>query len=169
MWAVPAVVSVMALPAMLPKVDIGPLIGERLVYLPATVGLGIWAARGGSKAAIYVLLAGIACLALILEPRGPQWPSYSYPDWALCLAVALALYQLQDAQISVLSKTMVTLALSLWVFDGLVAAPWCGALSDWHFTASTACGTAWGDPRASIPALAGLAGWLWVLRRAGPQ
>lgn len=168
--ALPAVAAVVALPAVLPRMDIPigdyVLIGERLVYLPATVALGLWLARRGSLVADAVVVAGLACLWLILAPRGPQWPSYSIPDLLLCLAVACAISQLVISQKRVELSVLATMALSLWVTDSLIMAPWCGAAIAWEFTSTTACGSAWGDPYAAVPATIALAGWLWWLSRA---
>jgi hypothetical protein len=171
--ALPAVAAVVALPAVLPQMDIPigdqMLIGERLVYLPATVAIGLLAARRGSLAADGVVLGGLACLWLIMAPRGPQWPSYSAPDLLLCLAVACALYQLALDQKRVDLSVAATLALALWVVDSLIMAPWCAASIQWEFTATTACGSAWGSAYAAVPATLSLAGWLWWIRRAAGQ
>jgi hypothetical protein len=168
--ALPAVAAVVALPAVLPKVDtpiLGHILfGERLAYLPVTVALGLWAARRGSMAADAVVVAGLTCLWLILAPRGPQWPSYSIPDLFLCLAVACAISQLVISQKRVELSVLATLALSLWVVDSLIMAPWCGAAISWEYSTTTACGSAWGDPYAAVPATLALSGWLWWIRRA---
>lgn len=166
--AVPLVVLVAALPAFVPLVDIP--VGSRVIYLDravqmaATAALGLWVARGRPWAGIGVLAGMTACLWLIAAPRGPQWPSYSYADALLVLAVAWALYQLQRSQRSPILGVCVSLALALWLFDGLVAASWCGSLVSFNFSATTACGSALGDPLASVPCLLTMAAWLWWAR-----
>jgi hypothetical protein len=164
--AVPLVVLVAALPAFLPPVDLRGIHVDRAVQMAASAALGLWIARGRPWAGLAVLAGMTACLWAIALPRGPQWPSYSYADAALVLAVAVALYQLQGAQRRPVLAGCVALALALWLIDGLIMAPWCGVLIGWQFTAPTACGSAWGDPVASIPALLTLAAWLaWARQR----
>jgi hypothetical protein len=163
-FAVPMVVLVAALPAFLPPVDLRGVHVDRVVQMAASTALGFWIARGRPWTGLGVLGAMTACLWAIALPRGPQWPSYSYADAALVIAVGLALYQLQAAQRRPVLAVSVALALTLWLCDGLLMAPWCGALIGWRFTSTTACGSAWGDPIASIPVLLTMAAWLTWLR-----
>ena len=153
--AVPAVAAVVALPALLPPFTLGGFVGERFVYLPATVALGLWA---WPRSPWPVLLAGALCAAFLGAPRGPGLWSYSWPDFVLCAAVAWSLLRMDG------DPVLVALAATLWIADALLLAPWCGVLAGWQFTASTACGSVWGDPIASVPALLVLAGWLMWLR-----
>lgn len=167
-WAVPAVVSVAALPAYLPPVDFRGVHADRVAQLVASAALGLWVARGRPWTRIAVLGGLTACLWLIAAPRGPQWPSYSYADALLVLVVSAALYQLARVQLRTVLTMSVAIALALWLTDGLIMAPWCGALAVWNFSATTACGSAFGNPIASIPALLTMAAWLlWLLRQPG--
>lgn len=167
-FAVPAVVLVAALPALSPPIDVQVgaqiLFLDRLVQMSASTFLGLWMAWGRPWAGLGVLAGMTACLWLIAVPRGPQWPSYSYADALLVAAVAWALYQLQRSQRSFILAGCVALALALWMIDGLIMAPVCGVLIEWQFSAPTACGSAWGDPIASVPALLTMAAWLLWLR-----
>lgn len=166
--AVPAVVAVAALPAFLPPIDAWGIHTDRVAQMLASAVLGLWIARGRPWTAIAVLGAATACLWLVRAPRGLQWPSYSYADAVLVLVVGLAIYQLMRAQQRPVLSVSVAIALALWLTDGLIMAPWCGVLSGWRFTATTACGSVWGDPIASIPALLTMAIWLsWLLRQPG--
>ena len=83
---------------------------------------------------------------------------------ALVVAVTWALIELETAQTDQLLRLTVALAACLWVVDGLIMAPWCGALAAWNFgTAGTACGAAWGSA-ASVPAYLTLAAWIGLWR-----
>lgn len=168
LYVVPAVASVVALPALVA----GDLpIGDRILFVDrasqvaASAALGLWVARRGSWSGVAVVAALAWCTAWIFEPRaGLAWRSFSLPDAALVVAVTWALIQLEAAQTDRLLRLTVALAACLWVIDGLIMAPWCGALIAWQFgTAGTACGAAWGSA-ASVPAYLTLAAWIGLWR-----
>ena len=168
LFIVPAVASVVALPALVAgDIPIGDhvLFIDRAGQVAASAALGLWVARRGSWSAVAVVAALAWCVAWIFEPRaGLAWRSFSLPDAALVSAVTWALIQLEAAQTDRLRCLTVMLAAWLWVIDGLVMAPWCGALIAWDFgTAGTACGAAWGSA-ASVPAYLTLAAWVSLWR-----
>ena len=172
LYAVPAVAAVVALPALVAgDLPIGDrvLFVDRAAQVAASAALGLWAARRGSWSAVAVVAALAWCTAWIFEPRaGLTWPSFSLPDAALVVAVAWAIFQLEADQSDALLRSTVALAACLWIIDGLVMAPLCGALDGWDFgTSGTACGAAWGSA-ASVPAYLTLAVWvaLWKWTRS---
>ena len=168
LYVVPAVASVVALPALVAAdLPIGGhvLFIDRAAQMAASAALGLWAARRGSWSTVAVAGALAWCTAWQFVPRlGLAWPSYSLADMALVVAVVWALIQLEAAQTDQLLRITVALATCLWVVDGLIMAPWCGALAAWNFgTAGTACGAVWGSA-ASVPAYLTLAAWVAMSR-----
>ena len=171
-YVIPAVAAVVALPALVAgDLTIGDhvLFVDRAAQLAASAALGLWAGRRGSWSAVAVVAALAWCTAWQFVPRlGLAWPSYSLSDMALVVAVTWALLELQAAQTDRLLQLTAMLAVCLWVADGLIMAPWCGALDGWDFgTSGTACGAAWGSA-ASVPAYLTLAVWvaLWKWTRS---
>lgn len=168
-WLPIPTAAVVALPAYL-GVDLHVagriLFMDRAAQLFATVALGIWAARTAAAQSA-VLAAGLFCLWAIFLPRGPEWPSYTWPDIVLCTTVAWAMVQLQVIQRDPAIAVAALFGLALWIADSLLMAPWCGLAINFHFTTSTACGSAIGDYRAMVPTLLTLAGWLMWLRKVG--